>query len=287
MMLELVRLLRDRVLLPCLLVSACVEGRLEREAVSPVAPPRSVAPTAAVAAVADAPVSMRARVLATYPHDPEAYTQGLIWHQGRLFESQGRYYFSGLRRLVLETGAVEIHRDVADELFAEGLERVGDELVQLTWQEGVALRYRLADLALIREQPYRSGEGWGLAFDGERLIASDGSHLLRFLDPSSLAEMDRVEVRRRGVLQGNLNELEYAQGALYANVYQTDQIVRIEPSTGRVTAVIDAAGLLSPREAMRAEVLNGIAYRPETDTFLITGKLWPKLFEVRFEEITD
>jgi glutaminyl-peptide cyclotransferase len=232
------------------------------------------------------PERLRLRVVATYPHDGSCYTQGLVWSAGRLFESCGRYGASSLRRVALESGAIEVERALEPEYFGEGLAQVGDALIQITWREGVAFRYRLDTLAPLDRVRYR-GEGWGLAYDGARLILSDGSHLLRFLDPVLLEETGRVLVRERGIIRDHLNELEWVNGSIYANVYETDQIVRIDPASGDVTAVIDAGGLLTPEQALRAEVLNGIAYRPESGTFLLTGKYWPLLFEVELEVVPE
>jgi len=175
--------------------------------------------------------------------------------------------------------------DLEDRLFGEGLARVGSDLWQLTWQSGVALRWRLADFEL--EQRIRfPGEGWGLAYDGQRLIMSDGTHELKFLDPERFELLGKLTVWRGSLPQDRLNELEYVpdQNALFANVYETDEIVRIDLATGMVTGIADLSGLLSDQELRSAEVLNGIAYWPDRETFLVTGKYWPKSFEVRFQE---
>lgn len=223
------------------------------------------------------------RVVAEHPHDPGAFTQGLLWHDGRLYESTGGYGTSTLRRVELDSGSVEQRIDLPDELFAEGLERVGDRLVQLTWREGVARVYDLATFELEKELDYL-GEGWGLCFDSIELVRSDGTSRLSFHDPESFAQLRSTQVTLRGQPLGYLNELECVDGSIYANVWLTDSLVRIDPATGEVRARIDASALLPNRQGSGAGVLNGIAYRPDTGTFLLTGKNWPKVFEVVFVE---
>jgi glutamine cyclotransferase len=223
------------------------------------------------------------RVVARYPHDHEAFTQGLLWHDGKLYESTGLYSQSSIRRVDLKTGNVEATAPLQPKLFGEGLALVGDELIQITWREGRALRWSRAALALTGESRY-DGEGWGLTFDGRHLVQSDGSARLTFRDPATFAITSTLDVSDQGHPVSLLNELEIVDGALYANIWTTDEIVRIDPATGRVTARIDASPL---REELMGHgiaddaVLNGIAWRPETKTFLLTGKLWPTLFEVQ------
>lgn len=216
----------------------------------------------------------------TLPHDPTAFTQGLVFHEGRLLESTGLRGRSTLRVVVPETGAVERRVELSSDRFGEGLALVGPELIQLTWQERVALRYDL-DLNPLGTFEYQ-GEGWGLCYDGVRLVMSDGSSKLTFRDPKSFAVIGGVDVTSDGVPVRNLNELECVGSLVYANIWQSDAIVRIDAATGRVVTHIDASGLLSPSEAARADVLNGIAFDAKTGHFFLTGKLWPKLFEVRF-----
>lgn len=232
---------------------------------------------------ASEPRSLGVEVVAVHPHDPGAYTQGLLWHEGQVYESTGRWGESSARRYRLGDAAPAEVRPLDDSLFGEGLAVVGDELLQLTWQAGLLLRWDLETLELRREQRYQ-GEGWGLAYDGERLYQSDGSHVLHLRTTDTFEVTGQIEVRSAGLAVHQLNELEWAEGRLYANVYFKDEIVRIDPSTGVVEAVIDASGLLSDVEREGVDVLNGIAYRPETKTFLLTGKYWPKIFEVRFVE---
>lgn len=221
------------------------------------------------------------RVVAKHPHDGAAFTQGLLWHEGALYESTGRYGRSQLRKLRLEDGEVLVARDLDSSLFGEGLARVGDQLVQLTWRSGVAVVSDLQTLDRTNVLRYR-GEGWGLCYDGSALWMSDGSSMLDVRDPRSLALVRELTVWKGNEIVRRLNELECVGDDIYANVWQTDEILRIDSNTGRVTAVIDASGLLTRAEAAHADVLNGIAYRPETGTFLLTGKLWPYLFEVEW-----
>jgi glutaminyl-peptide cyclotransferase len=223
--------------------------------------------------------ALTVRVLQKYPHDEDAFTQGLLWHDGAIYESTGRYGQSSLRRVRLEDGRVLAQRALDDSLFGEGLALVDDRLVQLTWRSGIAL---VSDLATFEpEDSLRyPGEGWGLCFDGEALVMSDGSSLLEFRDPQTLELLREVSVFRGNQLVRDLNELECVGDQVYANVWRSDDILRIDARTGRVNAVIDASGLLTMSEAMRADVLNGIAYKPSSRTFLLTGKLWPHVFEV-------
>lgn len=226
------------------------------------------------------PQRLAVKVISTRPHDTSAYTQGLVWHEGQLYESAGQYGESSLRQVDPATGEVRRRVDLPPRYFAEGLARVGDRLIQITWNEGVALVYRLSDLEKVGELRY-TGEGWGLCHDGARLVMSDGSDRLVFRDTETFASVGEVRVRMGGAPVDRLNELECVDGAVYANVYQTEDIVRIDPATGEVTAVIDASGLLDAADYQAgAEVLNGIAWMPETKRFLITGKRWPLMFEV-------
>jgi glutamine cyclotransferase len=251
-----------------------------------VAQPASVTPAPPAVAPAASPAPavehLKVKILATHPHDPQAYTQGLLWHAGRLYESTGLYGSSSLREVKPETGEVLRSTPLPAKYFGEGLALVDDRLIQLTWQEGAAFVYGLARFDLRGQLAY-TGEGWGLTWDGKRLIMSDGSDRLTFRDPVTFASLGGVNVAADGQPVLDVNELEWVDGVLYANVWQTDRILRIDPASGRVTAEIDAAGLLSDAERASAEVLNGIAWRPDTRTFFITGKKWPKLFEVVFE----
>lgn len=222
---------------------------------------------------------LRFKVVRTFPHDPGAFTQGLLFFDGKFYESTGLNRRSSLRRVDLESGVVESRVDLPAELFGEGLARVGGRLFQLTWQNGRALVWNLATLGKEREITYE-GEGWGLCYDGHHLIMSDGSATLALRDPESFAKVGAIAVRRAGRPVRNLNELECVDGVVFANVWQDNHIARIDPDTGEVTAWIDASGLLAPEEARAADVLNGIAYLPATGHLVVTGKLWPRIFEV-------
>lgn len=220
------------------------------------------------------------KVLAVYPHDSQAYTQGLIYQGGYLYEGTGLYGGSSVRRVRLEDGEVLARERLDRRLFGEGITVWGGTLVQLTWRSGLGLVYDRASLALRRTFRY-GGEGWGLTEDGRRLIMSDGSPRLRFLDPQSFAVIGQLMVRDGALPVGRLNELEYVQGEIYANVWQTERIARISPRSGRVTAWIDASGLLDEHERAGAAEMNGIAYDREGGRLFLTGKLWPKLFHVQ------
>lgn len=225
--------------------------------------------------------ALRTRVLRRYPHDTNAFTQGLIWHDGVSYESTGQYGNSSLRRVRLDDGKVLAERQLDPRLFGEGLARVGTRLIQLTWRAGQAI---VSNLETLEEQETLryGGEGWGLCFDDTSLVMSDGSSTLTFRDPETMEVRRRVTVRRDGIPVRMLNELECVGPDVYANVWRRNEIVRIDPNSGDVTASIDARGLLSREEANRADMLNGIAYKPDTRTFLLTGKLWPTVFEVEF-----
>jgi glutamine cyclotransferase len=224
---------------------------------------------------------LRVEVVQTYPHDRAAFTQGLVFDNGRLLESTGLVGQSTLREVEIATGRVIRKIDVPRPIFAEGLALVGDELIQLTWQNQRALRYDRRSFAAAGELAYK-GEGWGLCYDGTSLVMSDGSADLTVRRPRDFSVVRTVSVTLDGRPLSALNELECVDGMVYANVWMRDLIVRIDPASGRVTGRIDVPPLLSPLERQNVDVLNGIAYDPTSKTFLITGKLWPKLFRVRF-----
>ncbi len=236
------------------------------------------------AAEGEPPRRLRARVLRVLPHDATAYTQGLLWYGGDLFESTGQYGASRLRRVEPASGTVTREKALPDSVFGEGLARVDQRLVQLSWKAGRGWIYDLDTFEGIAEVAYE-GEGWGLCFDGARLWMSDGSDRLVRRDAESFAAQGELRVTFEGRPLRQLNELECAEGWIFANVYGADQIVQIDPVSGAVVAVIDASGLLSEDERRSSEVLNGIAYDPETERFYLTGKYWPKLFEVVFEPV--
>jgi len=236
------------------------------------------------AADSTGPPLLRAQPVESYPHDADAFTQGLLLHDGALYESTGLYGHSSLRQVELASGKVLRRVDLPDKLFGEGLALAGGRLVQLTWKEGVAPTYDLATFEKNGEFTY-AGEGWGLCFDGTQFIQSDGSHRLIFRDPTTFAVTRQLAVGLNGQPVTSLNELECVGDSIYANVWQTNRIVEISKLNGAVRAVIDAGGLLNAAEQASlnpAAVLNGIAYDPADQTFLITGKFWPKLFRVRF-----
>ncbi len=274
-------------IMAALLAAAVLTWSLRSGAPSSESSAPSAAPAAAKSntpAVPQAPERLKVKVLATRHHDPAAFTQGLLVHGGSLYESTGLYGSSSLREVDPVSGAVKRKVDVPSEFFAEGLALVDDRLIQLTWKEQKARVYTLAGFTPAGELPYE-GEGWGLCWDGKRLVMTDGSDKLTFRDPKTFAFLGEVTVTRAdrmGERVLELNELECVDGVVYANVWQTDEILRIDPSNGRVTAVIDASGLLTAEERQKTDVLNGIAWDPQRKVFLITGKLWPKLFEVAF-----
>ena len=227
--------------------------------------------------------SLRIDVRRELPHDTTCYTQGLLWWEGKLFESCGQSGVSTLRRVDPVTGEVEQRIDIEPQYFAEGLARIEDRLVILTYRAQRAFVFGIEQFDRRGMFRYR-GEGWGLCNDGSRLVMSNGSDRLTFHDLESFEETGDVAVTLRGLPERQLNELECVGDVVYANVYQREYIVRIDPAVGRITHQIDASGLLTNRELRDADVLNGIAHDPETDAFYITGKWWPKMFEVRFVE---
>jgi glutaminyl-peptide cyclotransferase len=224
---------------------------------------------------------LHVQILAVLPHDPTMYTEGLEIHGEILYEGSGLAGQSRLRATVLASNAMLRETALPADLFGEGLTVTDDRLWQLTWTSGIAIERDPATLAQRRRVPYR-GQGWGLCHDGHRLVMSDGSDRLIFRDPATFAPSGQLAVRLDGEPVRQLNELECASGVIWANVFLTDRIVRINPSTGAVTGVVDASGLLSTQPQSTGDVLNGIAAIPGTDEFLITGKHWPSLFRVRF-----
>lgn len=220
-------------------------------------------------------------ILSAYPHDRDAFTQGLAFENGTLYEGTGLYGKSSLRRVDLKTGEVlQIHALPYD-YFGEGITIFGDNIVQLTWQSKKGFVYDKNSFEVLRDFTYAT-EGWGITYDGKRLIMSDGSSFLNFLDADTLKATGRIEVYDSGKAVSNLNELEYVNGQIYANVWPTDNIAIIDPQSGRVTGWIDLSGLL-PQQAdgKPVDVLNGIAYDTTNNRLFITGKLWPWLFEIK------
>ena len=218
-------------------------------------------------------------VTARLPHDPTAYTQGLLWADSVLFESTGQYGHSELRRVDLQSGRVLASRQLAPNRFGEGLALLNGSLYQLTWESHVAYTYDAATLAP-RDSFRYAGEGWGLTTNGTSLIMSDGSDSLRILSPVTFAVQRVVHVRYQGGPLRKLNELEYIKGEVLANVYETNWVLRIDPATGEVRELLDFTDLY-PKRAAGAEVMNGIALSPDGEQLLLTGKLWPLMFQVR------
>jgi glutamine cyclotransferase len=220
------------------------------------------------------------RVVHSYPHDPNAFTEGLVFFNGDLYESTGLLGRSSLRRVALETGVVLQSVPLDHDYFGEGLTVSQGRLIQLTWQSHTGFVYGLQSFKLLRQFSYPT-EGWGLTQDGRRLILSDGTSTLRFLDPETLTETGHLEVRANGDSVYQINELEYVEGEIYANIWKTDRIARINPQTGQVVGWVDLSGLISPQERPDPEaVLNGIAYDANGHRLFVTEKLWPRLFEI-------
>jgi len=220
------------------------------------------------------------QIVRTYPHDPNAFTQGLQYVDGVFYEGTGLNGKSSIRKVAIESGKVLQQRPVSAEHFGEGITVFKNDLIELTWQTHIAFVYDKTTFQPKKQFSY-PGEGWGLTSDGTNLIMSDGSNELRILDPVTFVEKRRIKVTAAGAPLRNLNELEYVKGEIFANVWQTDYVARIAPDTGRVTAYIDLRGLLTATERANTDVLNGIAYDAEHDRLFVTGKLWPKVFEIK------
>lgn len=232
------------------------------------------------------PRLMTYAVVHRYPHDPEAFTQGLIYLDGFLYESTGLYGKSSLRKVDLTTGKVLQNRPIPPEFFSEGLTEWNRKLLQLTWQEKTGFIYTTDTFALTGKFAYAT-EGWGLTHDGKTLILSDGTSTLYFLDPNTFHVIRRISANDHGVLISRLNELEYIQGEIFANVWPTDRIVRIDPDTGNVLGWIDLAGLYPEKDRTpSADVMNGIAYDARGNRIFVTGKQWPFLYEIRLAPLT-
>ena len=222
------------------------------------------------------------QVVRSYPHDRSAFTQGLFFRDGVLYEGTGLNGRSGIRKVRLETGEVLKIQPLSSQYFGEGITEWKGKIVQLTWRAGIGFVYDLDTFEQQRTFMYE-GEGWGLTHDNTRIIMSDGSADLRFLDPATLKETGRITVRDQNGPVNELNELEYVKGEIYANVWQTERIARISPQDGRVVGWIDLHGLLTPAERAGTDVMNGIAYDAAGDRLFVTGKLWPRLFEIKLQ----
>ncbi|GBC63215.1 glutamine cyclotransferase [Desulfonema ishimotonii] len=233
---------------------------------------------------ADAPGVQRFgyQIVHVFPHDPDAWTQGLAWSDGFLYEGTGRYGHSSVRRICPRTGKILSRHRLNDQFYGEGLALFRNRLYQLTWHSKTGFVYDRADLRLIRRFSYDT-QGWGLAHDGQHLILSNGSAVLRFLEPSRFREVRRITVRENGQPVRRLNELEYVAGRIYANVWKTDRVVIIAPDSGQVVGKIDLTGLLEvgERGGRQPDVLNGIAYDAAGRRLFVTGKYWPSVFEIR------
>jgi glutamine cyclotransferase len=235
------------------------------------------------AVTSEAPITareVRYEVVNNFPHDPGAFLQGLVWYNG-FFESTGQFGRSSLRRVEYPSGKVLQRVNLDSQYFGEGLAMVDNRLIQLTWQSRRGFVYDRDTFKLLRDFPYDT-EGWGLTYDGQSLILSDGTEVLTFLDPNSFKPTRKLSVKFNGRALQDLNELEYIDGEIWANVWHTDRIVRIDPASGQVKSYLNLAGILPEEEKSDPEaVLNGIAYDPQSKRIFVSGKLWPRIFEIR------
>jgi glutaminyl-peptide cyclotransferase len=248
---------------------------------SPGAPPSSAPSVAAAPAV---PV-YDYQIVAAHPHDPAAFNEGLQFVDGAMYESTGLEGTSWIRKFDLATGAVQAQHDVDKQYFGEGMLVLPDKIISLTWKHQKGFVYDRATLKPTGEFTY-PGEGWALTTDGQRIFMSDGTSQLRILDPATLAETGRIDVKMNGRPVDQLNELEFIKGEIWANVFQADRIVRIDPATGTVKGVVFLANLLQPadRAGRTVDVLNGIAYDSAGDRIFVTGKYWPKIYEIKLKD---
>ena len=226
-------------------------------------------------------------VINQYPHDKQAFTQGLLFIDGALYESTGRYGQSTVRKVELGSGEVKQSTAIASKYFGEGLVNWQDTLINITWKSRTALVFDKQSFKEVGRFSYE-GEGWGITQNGQRLIMSDGTSTIRFFDPKTFKEQRRITVTYKGEPIRNLNELEWVNGEIYANIWQTDWIAKIEPKSGNVVGLVDMKGLLPPSATGRSaeNVLNGIAYDAEGDRLFVTGKNWPQLLEIKLVPLT-
>jgi len=221
------------------------------------------------------------KVVNTYPHDQSAFTEGLVFEDGVLYEGTGLHGQSNLRRVKLETGEILQIYELPPQFFGEGVTIYENKIIQLTWQSHIGFVYDKYSFKLLQEFNYPD-EGWGITHDGKHLIMSDGTETLHFLDPETFEEIGQIEVYANDIPVTRINELEYVQGEIYANIWQTERIARIDPLTGQVFGWIDLKGILNPEDDSKTvDVLNGIAYDTKNDRLFVTGKFWPKLFEIK------
>lgn len=246
-----------------------------QETPTPTVPP-TVAPTPTPAP----PATYTFRIVNTFPHDANAFTQGLVYHDGLLYEGTGRWGESTLREVALDTGGVIRSHALDPQYFGEGITLLNDRIYQLTWQEQTGFVYNRENFETLQTFNYPT-EGWGITHDGQRLIVSDGTSTIYFWDPTTLQEIGQITVRDHQGPLNRLNELEFVNGEIWANIWLTDLIARISPETGAVLGYIDLTGLLDTSAlAQPVDVLNGIAHDPATGRLFVTGKLWPTLFEI-------
>ena len=240
------------------------------------------APTPTVATAPAVPV-YGYQVVATYPHDTTAFTEGLQFVDGAMYESTGMEGTSWVRRFDLATGAVQVQHDVDKQYFGEGMLVLPDKIISITWKNQKGFIYDRATLKPTGEFTYQ-GEGWALTTDGSKIFMSDGTSRIRTLDPATLQETGGIDFKMNGRPVDQINELEFIKGEIWANIFQSDRIVRIDPATGNVTGVVYLANLLSPQDRRGVDVLNGIAYDSAGDRIFVTGKYWPKLFEIKLKD---
>lgn len=231
------------------------------------------------------PASLSYKIMNVYPHDIHAYTQGLIYENGFLYEGTGQYNESSLRKVIIKTGEPSRILNLPGEIFGEGITIFGDKIYQLTYKSQVGFVYDKESFERLQKVYYENKEGWGLTHDGSQLIMSDGSNLIYFMDPEYFTEIRRLEVYDEKGPVNMLNELEYIDGKIYANMYGSDVVVIIDPESGVVIARINFKGILAEKDKHnRMDVFNGIAYNPDDQSLFVTGKYWPKLFEVKLLE---